>query len=152
MHFCFHVNVFARPLQVAVADPIELRGVCITPLRGPLTFDAFFPVPFDDALAALAKLPRLDAEPDGFFVIAGGQGASHWCVSGHMFDFAGRLHRVELHGDCPVESFDSLLACFGGVATPLVFELVQEGVALDAASFRVWASRVVSDPGAPGAC
>jgi hypothetical protein len=125
--------------------------VRVASLRGnagqPLIFDAYFPITFEEALAALVKLPRLDAEPDGFFVIAGGQGASHWRVSGQLFDFGGRLHRVELNGECPAEAFDALVACFGE-ADQLAFELVREGVALDATNFRQWASRVVPDPGA----
>jgi hypothetical protein len=149
MHYCFHVNVFVRPEQTSANPPIDLRGVRVTPLCAvdgrPLTFDALFSATFEEALSALAKLPRVDAEPDGFFVIAGGQGASHWSVSGHLFDFGGCLHRVELNGDCPAESFDAILTCFGGPSAPLAFELVQEGVALDGVDFRAWAGR-----GSPG--
>lgn len=112
----------------------------------PLTFHAFLPVTFEQALDALRALPRLDAEPDGFFVLAGGQGPTHWRVSGHLFDFGDRLHRVELNGDCPAESFDALLACFGWPSMSFAFELVAEGVALDEPSFRVWASGGVSPP------
>ncbi len=44
--------------------------------------------------------------------------------------------------------FNALLGCFGWPQTPLAFELVMEGVALDEPNFRQWASRVVPDPGA----
>ena len=67
-------------------------------------------------------------------------------VSGHLFDFDGRLHRVELHGECPVEAFDALVSCFGGGRVCLAFELLSEGVALDALGFFAYANRVVSDP------
>jgi hypothetical protein len=143
MPYRFHINLFARPTACRDGPLIELRAATLPTLRSadgrPLTFDAFLPVTFDDALAALTRLPRLDAEPDGFFVISGGQGATRWQVDGHLFDFNGGLHRVELHGDSPQQSFDALLACFGWPATPLVFELVREGVALDEAAFRRWA-------------
>jgi hypothetical protein len=144
MHYRFHVNLFARPELAAAGAPLQLRGAQLTTLRAPdgqpPTFDAYFPITFDDALAALTRLPRLDAEPDGFFILAGGQGPTHWGVSGQLFDFDGRLHRVELHGDCPAESFDVLLACFDWPHTPLAFELVREGVALDELQFREWAA------------
>ena len=81
------------------------------------------------------------SEPDGFFVLAGGSGPTHWSVSGHLWDFDGRLHRMELHGRCPQESFDAVLACLGWPRARLTFELVEQGVALDEAAFREWASR-----------
>lgn len=87
------------------------------------------------------KLPRLDAEPDGFFVIAGDHEGVRWQVDGQMFDFNDRLHRVELHGQCPLAAFDDLLRAFGWPDAPLVFELVQEGVALAESEFRAWAGR-----------
>jgi hypothetical protein len=138
MLYRFHTNLFAQPKQFAAGDPILLRGLTVTSLRG--AFSAFFPVTFEQALAALSKLPRLDAEPDGFFVIAGDEGGARWQVDGHLFDFGDRLHRVELHGQCPPAAFDDLLRCFNWPATPLVFELVQDGVALDEAAFRKWAA------------
>jgi hypothetical protein len=144
MHYRFHVNLFALPTAASSGASVELRGSTLPTLRRPdgtpLTFDAYLPVTFDEVLAALLKLPRLDAEPDGFFVLAGGAGPTHWAVSGQLFDFGGRLHRVELNGHCPAESFDALLACFGWPAAPLAFELVEAGVALDEAAFRSYAS------------
>ena len=145
LRYHFHVNLFARPDAAVTSAAVELRGSSLPTLRaaegGPLTFDGFLPLSFEQALDALATLPRLDAEPDGFFVLAGGQGATHWAVSGQLFDYGGRLHRVELNGRCPADSFNALLACFGWPATPLAFELVEEGVALDEAAFRAFAGR-----------
>src|SRR5262245_1487351 len=147
MRYTFHANVFAKPPVAIAGAEIELNCVRVTPLRGPdaraLTFDAYLPVTFEQAIDALLQLPRLDVEPDGFFVLAGGSGPTHWRVSGHLFDFGDRMHRVELNGSCPPESFDALLACVGWPATPLAFELVEPGVAVDESAFRAWASRGV---------
>jgi hypothetical protein len=144
MHYRFHVNLFALPAAASSGASVELRGSRLATLRQPddtpPTFDAYLPVSFDEALAALLTLPRLDAEPDGFFVFAGGAGPTHWAVSGQLFDFGGRLHRVELNGHCSAESFDSMLACFGWPAAPLAFELVEAGVALDETAFREYAA------------
>jgi hypothetical protein len=98
-------------------------------------------VTFEQAVQALAKLPRLDVEPDGFFVVAGQHGDQRWQLDGHLFDFGDRLHRVELRGSCSPDSFEALLTCFGWPSTMLAFELVREGVALDETAFRQWASR-----------
>jgi hypothetical protein len=138
MLYRFHANVFARPASVLESEPVTLRGLTLPTIRV-RTFDAFFHVTFEQAIEALAKLPRLDAEPDGFFVISGDQDGRRWQVDGHLFDFNDRLHRIELHGDCPPEALDALLKCFGWPGTPLLFELVMEGVALDEAAFRRWA-------------
>jgi len=145
MLYRFHTNVFARAEGLTIGSSIALRGATVTPLRtaegSSPTFQAFFPVTFDHTLKALTKLPRLDVEPDGFFVIAGESDGQRWQVDGHLYDFNDRLHRFELHGQCPADAFDALLAYLGWPATPLAFELVMEGVALDEANFRRWAAQ-----------
>lgn len=79
----------------------------------------------------------MDTEPDGYFLIAGGESeGQRWVVNGQLFELGERLHRVELNGACPKETFDALLRCFGWPETELVFELVREGVTLDEASFH----------------
>ncbi len=138
MLYRFHANLFAHP-PAAAGDPVTLRDLRLPTLRRG-SFTALYDVSFEQALAALTKLPRLDAEPDGFFVIAGDADGRRWQIDGHLFDFHDRLHRVELHGECPPEALDGMLACFGWPATPLAFELVMEGVAVDEATFRRWAA------------
>ena len=75
-------------------------------------------------------------EPDGSWIYTGGIRDSRWQIDGHLFDFEDRLHRVELHGECPLEAFDQLLRCFGWPEAELVFEQVIEGVQLDEQGFR----------------
>jgi len=122
----FHVNLFA--------DPKEASFACT----------------WEDAATALEQIPRMIFELDGSFVVSGDvdqserAGASppssaasaRWQVDGHLFDFAGRLHRFELHGDCPPIAFDELLRCVGWPRQPLVFEMVREGVTVDEQEFR----------------
>jgi len=82
-------------------------------------------------------------ESDGSWVWSGDdQQGNRWQVDGHLFDFDDRLHRVELHGECPPEQFDRLLACLGWPATELTFELVRAGTQLDEADFRRRAASV----------
>jgi hypothetical protein len=138
MLYRFHANIFARPPQAVVGDPIESRGKTLPTIR-PKSFTAFYGVTFEQAQDALSRLPRLDIEPDGFFVLTGDHDGQRWQLDGHLYDFNERLHRVELHGQCPPRAFDTLLTCLGWPATPLAFELVMEGVALDEAAFRTWA-------------
>jgi len=142
MLYRFHANIFARPPQAVVGEAIELRGLRL-PTIGSAAFNAFYDVTFEQARESLAQLSRLDIEPDGFFVLTGESRGNRWQLDGHLYDFNDRLHRVELHGQCPPHALDALLTCVGWPATPLAFELVMEGVALDEVAFRAWASNPV---------
>jgi hypothetical protein len=109
--YYFHVNLFADPREES------------------------FAVTWEDAATMLERLPRMIFELDGSFVLSGDEAGRRWQVDGHLFDFAGRLHRVELHGTCPPAAFDALLACLGWPQQPLTFELVREGITLREAEF-----------------
>ena len=129
----FHVNLFAAP----PADS--------------------FAVTWEDAAAMLERLPRMIFEPDGSFVVSGERAGpsqragpssapvdndARWQVDGHLFDFAGRLHRVELHGQCPPATFDEILTCVGWPQQRLLLELVRTGITVSEAEFRrQWASQ-----------
>jgi hypothetical protein len=122
----FHVNLFA--------DPKEASFACT----------------WEDAATALEQLPRMIFELDGSFVVSGdvertervgpssapSEAPARWQVDGHLFDFEGRLHRLELHGECPPAAFDELLRCIGWPNQGLTFEMVREGVTLDEPSAR----------------
>ena len=103
----FHVNLFGQPFLCS----------------------------WEQAATKLEKLPRMMFEPDGSWILSGGARAHRWQVDGHLFDFDDRLHRVELHGFCPTESFDAMLGCLGWPETELIFEQVVEGVLLNEAEF-----------------
>ncbi len=104
----FHINLFANP----------------------------FACTWEQAAAKLQDLPRMIFEPDGSWIWSGGVGDQRWQIDGHLFDFAGVLHRVELHGACPAEAFDRLLDCFGWPQVAMDFEMVREGTRLNESEFR----------------
>jgi hypothetical protein len=96
-----------------------------------------FSVTFDEAQQRLMQLPRMDTEPDGYFLVAGGEReGQRWVVNGQLFESGDRLHRVELHGRCPEATFDELLQCFGWPDVEIAFEMVREGLTLDESEFR----------------
>ena len=128
----FHVNIYARPSGLARA--LDSAGA-LQWTDAQRVFDAFLSVSFETAVAALASLPRVDVEPDGFFIFSGEGDEGPWHVSGHLFDFGDRLHRVALHGQCPAAELDALLKCFALNDAELVFELVRQGVVLDRRGF-----------------
>jgi hypothetical protein len=100
-----------------------------------------FAEPREEAATALAQLPRMIFEPDGSFVVSGDVAADRWQVDGHLFDFAGRLHRYELHGHCPAAALDDLLRCVGWPDQKLHFEMVREGITVSEPEFRNAAAR-----------
>lgn len=104
----FHVNLFASP----------------------------FTCTWEQSAAQLEALPRMIFEPDGSWIWSGEVAGQQWHVNGHLFDFAHRLHRVELHGWCPADQFDRLLACFGWPQVAIFYEMVRAGVQLTENEFR----------------
>lgn len=141
-----HVNVYALP-EVTLEGPVQnLRGHSLPTLVGeigaPPQFIETLPVTFETMQQRLAKLPRCDYEPDGYFLISGHNDSKFWRLNGHIHEYDERLHRVELNGDCPMETLDMVLSAMGWPEVDLAFELVQEGVTLLETSFRAWAEQV----------
>jgi hypothetical protein len=99
-------------------------------------FGSPFNCSWEDAAVGLEALPRMIFEPDGSWIWSGEQAGQQWHVNGHLFDFSGALHRVELHGWCPPDQFDRLLTCFGWPEVTLTYEMVREGLQLSETEFR----------------
>ena len=143
----FHVNIFACPTSRIERAPVSLRDEqlekLVTAGGAPLLFDAPLEVTWERVAEQLEALPRMIFEPDGSFVWSGEAAGERWQVDGHLFEqnFASgpRLHRLELHGQCPHAQLEQLLDTVRWPHAKLVFELVVEGVALDDENFRRWA-------------
>lgn len=139
----FHTNLFATPTKLTAGPTVVLRGEEFTALVGPdgspPLFDRPLPPTFEELQESLHEIPRMDIEPDGYFLIAGGEAAGErWQIDGHLFEYEDRMHRVEIHGSCPPEVLTQLVACCG--ADDLVYQLVMEGVTLSETDFHRWAS------------
>lgn len=136
----FQANVYALPDTAMPGPARSLRGRDYATLvgdgGGPPLFTSPLPSSFEEIQRRLMELPRCDCEPDGFFLVTGHEDRVFWRLNGHMHEYDGRMHRVELNGECPPSSLDGLLAILGGGSTPLAFELVQEGVTLREDDFR----------------
>ena len=137
----FEVTLHPRPPQAVDGRPFEddrgswpVLAVPRESLGRPLATG------FDEALARLAALPRLYAEPDGSFVWTSPAADRPWQVDGNLFERDGRVLLVDLKGSCPAEEFDRLLAAFGWPTEPVMFELVRAGVFLDEQTFRLHAA------------
>ncbi|TWT37041.1 hypothetical protein KOR34_19880 [Posidoniimonas corsicana] len=143
-----HANVFAEPPAAIDGPAVELRGERLATLLsqtgGPPEFVATLPVTFEAMQQSLRNLPRTDTEPDGFFLVTGHEpveaGETFWRLNGHMHEHQGRVHRVELNGECPELILDAVLGTMGWPEAPVVYQLVQEGVTLREPEFRGWAA------------
>jgi hypothetical protein len=91
---------------------------------------------FDEALARLARLERMYAEPDGSFVWTSSRAGLAWQVDGNLFDKDGRVLLVDMKGTCPPEEFDRLLRCFGWPAETVMMQVVRPAVFLEETVFR----------------
>lgn len=143
MQLVIHANVFAEPSLTVAGPEAVLRGLRLPTLQGesggPPTFDRTLPVNFEAVQEQLTRIERIDCEPDGFFLYTGGSGESFWRINGHMHEYEGQVHRVELNGDCPEDALDAVLKTLGWPDQTLTFELVQEGLTLAENAFRAWA-------------
>ncbi|MCA9259588.1 MAG: hypothetical protein KDA61_10335 [Planctomycetales bacterium] len=144
-HLNFHASFYARLPNLTPASSVTLRGVEVSPLVTDAgvapTFVDFFDVTFETTLERLQALPGVDAEPDGFFVYGGPTEHGRWRLSGHLYDFGDRMHRMELNGDCPPSAVDDLWRCLGWPDKEIACELVLEGVVLAEDDFRRWAGK-----------
>ncbi len=147
-----HIVVHARPPAIQSGPAIEWNGrPCATLLPGPDQLARPFTVTFEEACARLERLPRMFIEPDGSFVWTGlGTGlddqrpheasaaASETAgqIDGLLSDRQGRLLSLELKGTFSPRALDALLAAVGWPETPVMFQLMREGVFLDEAEFR----------------
>src|SRR5690606_10096817 len=85
---------------------------------------------FDEAYAALERLPRMYLEPDGSLLWVGESAGRRWQLDGQLQDRGDRLDYIELKGTCSDEAFDAFLTALGWPAQQVVFHLVAEGVFL----------------------
>ena len=119
-----------------------MRGVEVESVQLPTPeYATLFPITFEGLFAEIASWPRFFCEPDGSFVgVSGSDEPIHWQVDGQVFDGGPGVLYVELRGTCTPALLDRLLAALGWPATPVVFQLILEGVLLRDDDFRRVAS------------
>lgn len=138
----FDISVHVRSGETQPGPTITHAGQSLETLEVPAASQAIpFGVTFEDVSDALSKWPRMFVEPDGAILWTGDDAQGRWQVDGNLYDRSGRLLYVDLAGVCPAAEFDRLLAALGWPATEFMFQLKREGVWLDEAAFRTWASR-----------
>ena len=133
----FQAVIHPRGPGVVEGECILLGSEQVRTLAGGRSIrEATFPISYETAAAALEELPRLDIEPDGWFVWPSPPGQPRWQLEGTLHDRHDRLLFVQVKGTCPAESFDQFLTALGWPQTPLLFQLVRAAVFLAEEEFR----------------
>lgn len=136
----FFVTVHARPPAAQAGKPLLLGNLSVMPLEvPPEALGTPWDLSFEQAYQRLQQIERLFAEPDGSFFWGSARGEAPWQIEGALFDRQGRLLCVDIRGTCPQWALDRLLSALGWPQTPLMFQLMREGLYLDEADFRRYA-------------
>ena len=140
----FQAVIHPRGPDVVEGECVSIGSQQVRTLAGGRSIhEAAFPISYGTAAAALEELPRLDIEPDGWFVWPSPLGEPRWQLEGTLHDRHDRLLFVQLKGTCPAKSFDQFLTALGWPQTPLLFQLVREAVFLSEEEFRRVAGSLV---------
>jgi hypothetical protein len=132
----FHVAIHGCPPNAAPGPRANLWGESITTLLAPAPLGQTpLPVTFEEAEAALTRLPRLYFEPDGSFGWFAAADQPRWEIGGMLYDRGDRLMYAELNGACPAAAFRQLLEAFGSSRGLLVVQLIEQAIFLDAEEF-----------------
>lgn len=140
--YTFAITIHARsPAVTFGGTPIRIATRSFPTLIVPhQALATTFTVSFEEAVAALSRLPRMFVEPDGSFVWVSPEGEDSWQVDGVLYDRDERLLLVDLKGTCTPRAFDQILSASGWPATPVMFQLTREAVYVDEATFRTLAA------------
>lgn len=133
----FHISLHARPPGDWPVTNNRVDGASAIMLEiPPSALSHPLPRSFEEALAALERLPRFFIEPDGSFVWVGGRDdQSTWQLDGMLYDRHGRLLYLELKGSCPFSAFGELLISCGGEPSLFVVQLIRHAVVMEATEF-----------------
>jgi hypothetical protein len=135
----FHTRIHAHCGSLEPVGVVTVAGQNLDTVR-PTTALETLAVTFEDVVAALTELPRLDVEPDGFFTWTSAAGPDDWKLEGQLVDAGRALMYVELKATVPSEMLDQVITTLGWPESRLLFELVREGVFVEEPVFRQWAA------------
>lgn len=133
----WHVTLHPIRGSVATGETVQWQGWSFkTFSTSGLGEDVVFPVSFDDAVAAINRLPNGYAEGDGSFGIVGPEGV--WKLVGTLYEMQAGLRYVELMGWCPQATLRELLAALGVSEESCCFQMLRGGFFVSFAEFSRW--------------
>jgi hypothetical protein len=127
----FHIALHGRPASATAGKAISIEGRQVRPLisEEPLS-QTPLPVTFEEAEAALRRLPRLYFEPDGSFGWFSAPGEPRWEIGGMLYDRGDQVMYAEVTGACPAAEFHQLAEGLGEAREGLIVQLIEQAVFL----------------------
>lgn len=122
------------PREITALGGISYERLLVAPGELPS-----FGLSFEEALERFSQLPLASVEPDGAVFCRSSPGSRiDWQLEGVFYDRAGSLLYATFTGNA---AWEELLPVFAALRTPpsgLLFQLLQQGIFLDAGEFRRW--------------
>ena len=141
----FHVRITSRPAELEAGPEIAIEGQVLCTVTRDELAASLFVVSFEEAAAALGRLPRTIIEPDGSFVLSGEEQGRRWQLDGALYDRSDHLSHVELRGNSPSAVLDQLLGCLGWPENQVIFEIISRSVYVDEPTFRRWLEKIPAE-------
>ncbi len=140
------LHLYARPPGTAVGPERTIEGICLPTLRCNELASSQFPSSFETVAERLEQLDRMHFEYDGSFVWTGISNEEDfhatWQLDGMLYDYGGRLQRVELQGACPLLQWQELLRTITPFPESLLIHLIKQHCFVPAEALeQLWSTR-----------
>lgn len=99
------------PLDCESNGSIQVQDKKLTTWRVQNIERGQFDSSFEEVVERFSELPQMFIEPDGAFVWTGRTPTQRWQIDGILYDFGGRLSRVEIQGKCPEDDWNAFVRC-----------------------------------------
>jgi hypothetical protein len=110
---------------------------------GPVSHGGPLRISLEQALANLARLPRMFIEPDGSFLWTGRDAAGDcpWQLEGTLYDDGRVVRYIDLRGQCPPPQWQEFLAAFEESMASVELELLDRNLIVGGEWLRDCAER-----------
>ena len=136
-----NIHLYALPSIFEQGPMRMISGSALTTINCADVSHTRLPTSFEQAVERLEKFDRLFIELDGSFVWTGTDRNGNWQLDGMLYDYAGRLQRVELKGTCPLPEWHTILHSLATTNESVVVHLLDHQCFISAKSIELLWSR-----------
>lgn len=139
------LHLYARPPGAAAGPERTIGGIRLPTLHCDGLATSQFPSSFEEVAERLQQFDRMYFEYDGSFVWTGRSDEEDsrvtWQLDGMLYDYGGRLQRVELLGACPLPQWQELMRAVTPLPETLLIHLIEQHCFVPAEALeRLWSS------------
>jgi hypothetical protein len=137
------VHLYSRPLGTVPGLERTIDGICWPTLQCDALATSQFPSSFEEVAERLQQFDRMYFEYDGSFVWTGRSDEEEsrvtWQLDGMLYDYGGRLQRVELLGTCPWPQWQALVSAVAPPPENLLVHFIEQHCFVPAEALeRLW--------------